>query len=144
MNIQLHPFIPLFFVNPGYLVTDAERRTERYSNLFAAHILRQHQFNALCGARGWKNKLRLMVDDEYPPASRELGSVTGCQNVKRPLIAVCGGRLLPRKLFLAIAQQAGFLIGSNLDLEEAASPRVHCFGCFTICEWLPRWFAERF
>jgi hypothetical protein len=34
--------------------------------------LRQHQFNALCGARHWKNKLRLMVDDEYPPASREL------------------------------------------------------------------------
>ncbi len=55
-----------------YLVTDAERRTERYSNRFAAHILRQHQFNALCGARGWKNKLRLMVDDEHPPASREL------------------------------------------------------------------------
>jgi Domain of unknown function (DUF4132) len=55
-----------------YLVTDAERRTERYSNRFAAHILRQHQFNALCGARHWKNKLRLMVDAEYPPASREL------------------------------------------------------------------------
>ena len=55
-----------------YLVTDAERRTERYSNRFAAHILRQHQFNALCGSRHWKNKLRLMVDDEYPPASREL------------------------------------------------------------------------
>jgi hypothetical protein len=55
-----------------YLVTDAERRTERYSNRFAAHILRQHQFNALCGTRHWKNKLRLMVDDEYPPASREL------------------------------------------------------------------------
>ena len=45
---------------------------ERYSNRFAAHILRQHQFNALCAARGWKNKLRLMVDDEYPPATREL------------------------------------------------------------------------
>ena len=55
-----------------YLVTDAEVRTERYSNRFAAHILRQHQFNALCGARHWKNKLRLMVDDEYPPAAREL------------------------------------------------------------------------
>jgi hypothetical protein len=57
-----------------YLVTDAERRTEGYSNRFAAHIVRQHQFNALCGARGWKNKLRLMVDDEYPPASRELAA----------------------------------------------------------------------
>lgn len=57
-----------------YLITDAELRTERYSNRFAAHILRQHQFNALCAARHWKNKLRLMVDDEYPPASRELFS----------------------------------------------------------------------
>ncbi len=55
-----------------YLLTDAERNTRTYSNRFAAHILRQHQFNALCAARGWKNKLRLMVDDTYPPATREL------------------------------------------------------------------------
>jgi hypothetical protein len=54
------------------VLTDAERRTRTYSNRFAAHILRQHQFNALCAARGWKNKLRLMVDAEYPPASRLL------------------------------------------------------------------------
>jgi hypothetical protein len=55
-----------------YLLTDAERNTRTYSNRYAAHILRQHQFNALCGARGWKNKLRLMVDDDYPPPSKEL------------------------------------------------------------------------
>jgi Domain of unknown function (DUF4132) len=55
-----------------YLLTDAERTTGTYSNRFAAHIIRQHQFNALCGARGWKNRLRLMVDDVYPPASREM------------------------------------------------------------------------
>ncbi|HWW84656.1 MAG TPA: DUF4132 domain-containing protein [Vicinamibacterales bacterium] len=55
-----------------YLLTDAERRTATYSNRFAAHVLRQHQFNALCAARGWKNKLRLMVDDSFPPATREL------------------------------------------------------------------------
>lgn len=55
-----------------YLLTDAERNTRVYSNRFAAHILKQHQFNALCGARGWKNQLRLMVDDEYPPAMRYL------------------------------------------------------------------------
>jgi hypothetical protein len=55
-----------------YILTDAERRTGAYSNRFAAHILRQHQFNALCAARGWKNKLRLMVDDTYPPAHRLL------------------------------------------------------------------------
>ncbi|HJQ30313.1 MAG TPA: DUF4132 domain-containing protein [Rubrobacter sp.] len=55
-----------------YLLTDAERTTRTYSNRFAAHIIKQHQFNALCGARGWRNKLRLMVDDEYPPAAREI------------------------------------------------------------------------
>jgi hypothetical protein len=35
-----------------YLLTDAERRTRTYSNRFAAHVLKQHQFNALCAARG--------------------------------------------------------------------------------------------
>ena len=37
-----------------YIVTDAELETENYSNRFAAHILRQHQFGALCKVRGWK------------------------------------------------------------------------------------------
>jgi hypothetical protein len=55
-----------------YLLTDAERNTNVYSNRYAAHILRQHQFNSLCAARGWKNSLRLMVDDEYPPATKVL------------------------------------------------------------------------
>lgn len=55
-----------------YLLTDAERNTGTYSNRFAAHILRQHQFSALCAARGWKNRLRLMVDDSFPPAMKEL------------------------------------------------------------------------
>lgn len=55
-----------------YLLTDAERNTGTYSNRYAAHIIRQHQFHALCGVRNWKNKLRLMVDAEYPPASRPL------------------------------------------------------------------------
>lgn len=55
-----------------YLLTDAERNTATYSNRFAAHILKQHQFNALCAARGWKSKLRLMVDDEAPPPTRPI------------------------------------------------------------------------
>ena len=55
-----------------YLLTDAERRTETYSNRYAAHILRQHQFHALCGVRGWKNKLRLLVDDAYAPPTKFL------------------------------------------------------------------------
>lgn len=55
-----------------YLLTPAEETTRVYSNRFASHVIKQHQFNALCGQRGWKNKLRLMVDDVYPPASRVL------------------------------------------------------------------------
>lgn len=55
-----------------YVLTDAERRTGTYSNRYAAHVIRQHQFHALCAARGWRNTLRLMVDDTFPPASRQL------------------------------------------------------------------------
>lgn len=40
-----------------YVLTDAERTTRIYSNRFAAHILRQHQFRALCMARGWQYQL---------------------------------------------------------------------------------------
>lgn len=55
-----------------YLLTDAERTTRIYSNRFAAHVIKQHQFNSLCAVRGWKTQLRLMVDDSYPPPSRRL------------------------------------------------------------------------
>ena len=55
-----------------YLLTEAELRTETYSNRFAGHILKQHQMNTLAAVRGWQNKLRLMVDNAYPPALREL------------------------------------------------------------------------
>ena len=55
-----------------YLLTDAELNTRVYSNRYAAHILRQHQFNSLCAAKGWKNSLRLMVDDTFPPAAKIL------------------------------------------------------------------------
>jgi hypothetical protein len=55
-----------------YLITDAELNTRVYSNRYAAHILRQHQFNSLCAAKGWKNSLRLMVDDTFPPAMKIL------------------------------------------------------------------------
>jgi hypothetical protein len=41
-----------------YILTDAERQTEIYSNRFAAHIIRQHQFAALCMQRGWQYRLQ--------------------------------------------------------------------------------------
>lgn len=41
-----------------YALTEAERSTRTYSNRFAAHILRQYPFNAICGSRGWRYKLQ--------------------------------------------------------------------------------------
>lgn len=55
-----------------YLLTDAECATRTYSNRFAGHILRQHQFHALCGVRGWKNQLRMLVQSVYPATHLEL------------------------------------------------------------------------
>lgn len=55
-----------------YLLTDAERITGNYSNRYAAHIIKQHQFSALCAARCWKHQLRLMVDADYPAPHRIL------------------------------------------------------------------------
>ena len=47
-----------------YVLTDAERETNVYSNRFAAHILRQHQMNALCQARSWRYTLQGAWDQE--------------------------------------------------------------------------------
>ena len=55
-----------------YVLTDAERETRTYSNRFAAHIVNQHQFHALCGARYWKDGLRLIWDGEYPAPLRTI------------------------------------------------------------------------
>jgi len=55
-----------------YPLTDAERQTRVYSNRYAAHIVKQHQFNALCTVRGWKTRLRLVYDGDYPPPSIDL------------------------------------------------------------------------
>jgi hypothetical protein len=41
-----------------YVLTDAEVQTEIYSNRFAAHIIRQHQFAELAKQRGWTYTLQ--------------------------------------------------------------------------------------
>ncbi len=51
-----------------YLLTDAERETETYSNRFASHIIRQHQFAALCRERGWKFKVMGDWDSHNTPS----------------------------------------------------------------------------
>jgi hypothetical protein len=50
-----------------YLITEAERETRFYSNRFAAHILRQHQFAALCDERGWTFRLMGQWDSHNNP-----------------------------------------------------------------------------
>lgn len=55
-----------------YLLTDAERNTARYSNRFAAHVLKQHQCAALMRQRGWKVQLQGYFDADFAPPSLTL------------------------------------------------------------------------
>lgn len=50
-----------------YILTDAERQTAVYSNRFAAHVLKQHQFAALCQQRGWTYRLQGEWDSANTP-----------------------------------------------------------------------------
>ncbi len=50
-----------------YVLTDAEIATDTYSNRFAAHVLRQHQFAALCRERGWRYTLQGQWDSANTP-----------------------------------------------------------------------------
>ncbi len=50
-----------------YIITDAELRTDTYSNRYAAHILRQHQFAALTRQRGWRYTLQGQWDSHNTP-----------------------------------------------------------------------------
>jgi hypothetical protein len=50
-----------------YILTDAERQTHNHSNRFAAHILKQHQFAALCRERGWQFNLMGRWDSHNTP-----------------------------------------------------------------------------
>lgn len=57
-----------------YILTDAELGTRTYSNRFAAHIVRQHQFAALCKARGWRYRLQGTGFDGYNTPTLVLGA----------------------------------------------------------------------
>jgi hypothetical protein len=50
-----------------YILTDAELGAATYSNRFAAHIIRQHQFAALCRERGWRYQLQGGWDSHNVP-----------------------------------------------------------------------------
>jgi hypothetical protein len=51
-----------------YILTAAERETSLYSHRFAAHIIRQHQFAALCRERGWQYQLTGAWDSANIPS----------------------------------------------------------------------------
>ena len=53
-----------------YPLTDAERATGSYSNRFAAHLLKQHQFAALAKGRGWRYHLSGGYDSDGSPTLR--------------------------------------------------------------------------
>jgi hypothetical protein len=50
-----------------YLLTDTERQTALYSTRFAAHVIRQHPFAALCQQRGWRYRLQGAWDSANTP-----------------------------------------------------------------------------
>jgi hypothetical protein len=50
-----------------YLLTEAERTTGTYSNRFAAHLIKQHQFAMLCHQRGWRYTLQGDWDSANTP-----------------------------------------------------------------------------
>lgn len=50
-----------------YILTDAELETRVYSNRFAAHVLKQHQLNALCQQRNWQYSLQGNFDSWNAP-----------------------------------------------------------------------------
>src|SRR5262249_15893708 len=82
-----------------YVLTDAERRTEMYSNRFAAHILRQHQFTALCHERGWEYSLQGDFDSARVPtlklAAHGLKAEFWVEPIPHPLT--------PRGMFLFVS-----------------------------------------
>jgi hypothetical protein len=50
-----------------YILTEAELQTATYSNRFAAHIIKQHQFAALTQQRGWQYRLMGNFDFQSTP-----------------------------------------------------------------------------
>ena len=50
-----------------YILTEAERQTGTYSNRFASHVIRQHQFRALCQQRDWQYELQGSWDSHNTP-----------------------------------------------------------------------------
>jgi hypothetical protein len=103
------------------VLTDAERRTGDYSNRFAAHILRQHQFAALCQERGWDYSLHGDFDAGSVPTVS-----LAAHNMKAEFwVEPIPNQLTPRGIFLYVTtDQVRFwrtpAAGAQADEDEAA------------------------
>ena len=104
-----------------YVLTDAERRTRVYSNRFAAHILRQHQFRALCQARGWRYGL-MGGWDGYNTPTRAVPGLS----VEYQVEVIDDGRETAAGVALYLTtDQVRFIDDRNQPVElEAVSPIV--------------------
>jgi hypothetical protein len=67
-----------------YLLTPAERETRDHSLRFANHVLRQHQFQALCERRGWKFRLLGDFDSHNNPTLSLPGGLSAALEVHFP------------------------------------------------------------
>jgi hypothetical protein len=82
-----------------YVLTDAERRTKSYSNRFAAHILRQHQFAALCQQRGWDYRVQGKFDSHNTPTLN-----LPAQGLRAEFwVEAVQGQLSPQMIYLYVA-----------------------------------------
>ncbi|WP_165250427.1 DUF4132 domain-containing protein [Paludisphaera soli] len=99
-----------------YVLTDAERATRVYSNRFAAHVLRQHQFHALAEDRGWADRLRVNADVDQPPTRLAIPE----WNLRAEFWVDPTGDLAASGVFLHLAaDQVRFY---DLDAGERAQP----------------------
>src|SRR5262249_34347742 len=86
-----------------YCLTDAERQTRVYSNRFAAHILKQHQFKALCVARGWKYKPLAGYDEVEEPARLSLPAWNLRAEFRIGLAGEVGDEMTDASVYLYVA-----------------------------------------
>ena len=105
-----------------YALTDAERRTESYSNRFAAHILRQHQFTALCHERGWEYNLQGDFDSANSPTLKLPAHGLRAEFWVEPIT----DQLTPRGMFLFVTTdqvrfRAARRAGVSIEDEDEAA-----------------------
>lgn len=109
-----------------YRLTDAERTTGTYSNRFAGHILKQHQFNALCTARGWGYGFQGAFDSSNTPVRNLPGSDLRMEFWVEPAIL---DEVSPSQIYLYIStDQVRFCRGMQAVPLEQVPPLLFSEG----------------